>query len=661
MSRTPVRLFALVALALSGPAAAEGDGTGTLSPYFFVEGGSPETDRLPLNATSVDVRISGVIADVTVKQTYENEGSRPIHARYVFPASTRAAVHGLVMTVGNRRVSAVIREREEAAATFAAAKKAGKNAALLEQSRPNVFTMNVANIMPGQTIEVELRYTELLVPESGVYEFVYPTVVGPRYSTVPESGAPATDRFLASPYTHEGEAPTYGLDIRGTVTAGLPIRDVVCPSHVIGTRFEDPARVRFQLGDTERDGGNRDFVLRYRLDGDRIQAGLLLRAGEDENEFLMMLEPPRRVTPERIPPREYVFVVDVSGSMRGFPLDTAKTLMRGLLRDLRPVDRFNVLFFSGGSRLWSEQSRFATEANVEDAIGMLGDEDGGGGTELYDALRRALALPREGAGSRSLIVVTDGYIAAERQAFNLIREHLDEANVFAFGIGRSVNRHLIEGIARAGLGEPFVVLEPSEAREMADRFRTYVSSPVLTGIRVSFDGFDAYDVEPASVPDLLAERPVVVCGKWRGAPVGRIVVEGTTGHGPYRKVLSAEVAPDPANEALRILWARTRIASLDDFGDPGGGEDVKPRLVELGLTYNLLTRFTSFVAVDEVIVNDLGPGEDVAQPLPLPAGVPDTALPGMGVGSEPGLLVLMAAMTLVLVGSALRRRARSCA
>ena len=154
----------------------------TLSPYFFVEGGDPAIDRLPLKDTRVEVAIAGVIADVTVRQLYENRGTRPIHARYVFPASTRAAVSGMSMTVGDVRTVARIRERKQAVREFDAAKREGKSASLLEQSRPNVFTMKIANVLPGDTIAVELKYTELLVPTDGVYEFVYPTVVGPRYS-----------------------------------------------------------------------------------------------------------------------------------------------------------------------------------------------------------------------------------------------------------------------------------------------------------------------------------------------------------------------------------------------------------------------------------------------------------------------------------------------
>ena len=250
----------------------------SLSPFFFVEGGDPGVDRLPLKNTSVDVAISGVIADVTVRQIYENRGSEPLHARYVFPASTRAAVYGMTMTVGDRRIVARIRQREEARAEFETAKSEGKSASLLEESRPNVFTMNVANVLPGDTIAVELKYTELLVPTDGTYEFVYPTVVGPRYSAKREGQASQGDAFVKAPYTHEGEPPRSEFHLTGVVSTGMPIQELASPSHQLVTHASGQGRAEIALADSERFSGNRDFILRYRLAGrtnDRLRPAAL--------------------------------------------------------------------------------------------------------------------------------------------------------------------------------------------------------------------------------------------------------------------------------------------------------------------------------------------------------------------------------------------------
>jgi Ca-activated chloride channel homolog len=245
----------------------------TLSPFFFVEGGDPTVDRLPLKDTRVDVAIAGVIADVTVRQVYENRGTRPIHARYIFPASTRAAVYGMTMTVGNVRTVAKIRERERATREFEAARREGKSASLLEQSRPNVFTMKLANVLPGDTILVELKYTELLVPTDGVYEFVYPTVVGPRYSEMRESQVSPGDEFARAPYTHEGEAPRSDFHVAGVVSTGVPLRELASPSHQMVVRSTAPGRAEMTLVESERFSGNRDFILRYGLAGREIASG----------------------------------------------------------------------------------------------------------------------------------------------------------------------------------------------------------------------------------------------------------------------------------------------------------------------------------------------------------------------------------------------------
>src|SRR5258705_2155991 len=536
-TRRIIMCLAACVLLLPRAAAAQGDRPPidkTLSPFFVVEGGDPGVDSLPLKDTKVDVSISGVIADVTVRQVYQNRGQRPLHARYVFPASTRAAVYGMTMTVGDVRIVARINRREEAKREFERAKQEGKSASLLEESRPNVFTTNVANILPGDTIQVELRYTELLVPTEGAYEFVYPTVVGPRYSEKRASQASPADEFVRTPYTHQGEAPRSEFHLAGVVSTGMPIQELSSPSHQLVSRSSGQGRAEIALADSDRFSGNRDFILRYRLAGRTIGSGLLLYRGSDENFFLLMAEPPQSVAAEEVTPREYIFVVDVSGSMNGFPLDTGKKLMGDLVNVLRPSDTFNVVVFADGSEEFAPASVPATRPNLTRALQFIGRKNGGGGTRLLDALERAVAIPRQPAISRSIVLLTDGYIEAETDVFDFVRGQLHDANFFAFGIGSSVNRSLIEGVARAGLGEPFVVTEPGEATEAAARLGRYIDTPVLTGIDVKFSGLQVYDVEPKTIPDLFASRPIVVFGKWRGSASGSIEISGTTGPEPYR-------------------------------------------------------------------------------------------------------------------------------
>jgi Ca-activated chloride channel family protein len=604
---------------------AQSDNDKTLSPYFFVQG-DPSIDFLPLKDTDVQIDVSGVIADVKVTQSYKNEGMRPINARYVFPASTRAAVYSMRMQIGDQVIVAKIKERKKARQEFEKAKVEGKSASLLEQDRPNVFTMNLANLMPGDEVKIELRYTELLVPTDGVYEVVYPTVVGPRYSSQTESSAPQ-DHWIKSPYTRHGIKPKSTLHISTRISAGVPLQDLTCTSHAIAPEWQSPSMAQLTLDDADPFQGNRDFILKYRLIGDQIASGLILHQGADENFFLYMAQPPERVANSDIPAREYIFVVDVSGSMNGFPLNISKSLLRDLIAQLRPSDFFNVVLFAGDSSVLASKSLPADESNLSSAIQLLEQQRGSGGTELLAAVKRAMEIPRSESVSRSIVLVTDGYISGEKGVFDYIRSNLDQSNVFAFGIGSSVNRYLIEGVAKAGMGEPFLVTQEEEAPAVASKFREYIQTPVLTDIHVSTAGFDVYDVNPGHVPDMFAQRPVIVFGKWRGPVSGSFELSGKTGSGVYRSRLDlANIKPDETSNALRYLWARSTIGELSDYGSSDLSTDAIANITALGLKYNLLTRYTSFIAVREVVRNTTGAADNVDQPLPLPRGVSDLAV-----------------------------------
>ena len=629
----------------------------TLSPYFLVESAESSLEHFFLKDTRVDVSVMGVIAEITVTQVYSNMGGTPVHGTYIFPGSTTAAVHGMKMTIGERVVTAKIKEKEAARKTYETAKKQGKNASLLEQKRPNVFSMEVANIMPGDTIELELKYTELLIPENGTYEFVYPTVVGPRYSTLSSATAPKSEQWVQNPYLKQGSDPRTGFAISVSVAAGMPIQEIGSTTHDIDVQFADDSRAAVKLAGQGDFGGDRDFILHYRLSGRQIAAGLIVQEGPDENFFLLMTQPPKRVDPAMLPPREYLFVIDVSGSMSGYPLDTAKLLVKDLITALQPQDTFNMMFFAGGSEVMAQTSVPATPANISRAMSMIDRSDGGGGTELRKAMNRAMNLPKQEGVSRTMAVITDGYINAEREVFELIQQNLVHTNVFAFGIGSSVNRYLIEGMAKSGQGEPFIVTRAGEARAAAGKFTRYISSPILTDIAVNFEGLDVYDVEPPAQPDLFADRPIVMYGKWRGEATGLATISGRNGAGGYtRKIPVGGAVSNGKTDALNYLWARSRIARMSDFTPKPNSNDNRAEIVSLGLKYNLLTPFTSFVAVDEIVRNPSANGKDVKQPLPLPKHVSNLAVGG-GVkkAPEPGLFILAALLLPAALLPRLRR------
>ncbi len=619
------------------------------APYFWVQGEAGVVDALPLKASDARIEIVGTIAEVEVTQVYANVGETPLEAVYVFPGSTRAAVHGLEMVVGQRRVVATIQKKAEARATYEAAKVEGKTTSLLEQYRPNVFQMNLANILPGEIVEVTLRYTEWLQHEKGAYSFVYPMSVGPRY------GAGGTE----NPFLPGAESGSVDFGLLLNVRAGVSLERVSCGTHDVSIDLlgEDAARV--ELKGDGYGAGDRDFILTYQVSGDELKSGLLLSESGGEKYFLAMLQPPRWQEGRSRLPREYFFVVDVSGSMSGFPLDTARAMMEALVARLEDEDRFNVLLFAGSASVFSPKPVKATVKNLMAAVEFLYSRGSGGGTELLPAMRAVYAVPRDPGFSRSMVILTDGYVHVEEEAFELVRERLNEANVFACGIGAAVNRYLIEGLAGVGQGEAFFVTKPADIERAANRFSEYASQPLLSQIEVEFRDFEVYDVEPLVLPDLLAERPIALFGKWRGDAGGAILLSGRSGNSEYAKRLEVvEGSALGGSRTLEYVWARQRIRRLSDYNRLWSQDGRIEEVTRLGLKHSLLTKYTSFVAVDEVIGNENGEGlTAVEQPLPLPKGVAMGAGSGMAVPvtPEPEMWALMGCLFVSIVWMLWRR------
>ena len=635
----------------------------TGAPYFHIAGNHDDTsnEQLPLKSSAAQVVIDGTIARVRLSQRYGNNGSVPIEAVYVFPASTRAAVHGMTLTSGGRVIASRIRESAKARAEYETAKAEKKTAALLEEHRPNVFQMSVANLLPGDDVIVDVEWTETIPAVDATYEFVFPTVAGPRYTGGSEGQQAANP--TANPYLREGTQNPATFTLEATLVTALPLAEVTCPSHPVALDFKakDKAMVKINTRAGE-DAANRDFILRWKLGGDRVDAGLLLHKGTATNHFLLQIEPPKRVTPDQVPPRDYVMVLDVSGSMSGFPLDTAKTLLRDLVEGLKPVDTFNVVCFASGSGLLSETPLPATSENLDRAKRFIDGQQGGGGTELEAALQRSLALPGGEDRSRSILLITDGFISADAAVRDLIRRRIGTANLFAFGIGSSVNRELIEATARAGGGEPTIVTTSTEAGPAAQRFLTYISNPVLAKVSITAEGVTLGSIEPSPCADVFASRPLVINGTWTGEPKGAIIVRGIGGNGsPFeQKIDLAEAAAAGGldHPALPVLWARERVRHLAD--QVNRDEETIREITGLGLTHSLLTPYTSFVAVDETPRAVDQVAKTVRQPLPLPQGVSESAVGGgspvmvrSGSVPEPGTIGLISFLVVLL---ALQRR-----
>lgn len=627
------------------------------APYFQTLGKNDESSResLPLKSSAANVSIEGTIARVHLTQRYTNIGSIPLEAIYVFPASTRAAVHGMTLTTGGRVIAARVKESATAKAEYVTAKAEQKTAALLEEKRPNVFQMSVANLLPGDDIDVEIEWTETIPAVDSTYEFVFPTVVGPRYTG--GSSAAKGETWTANPHldSNTKNPCTFKLDV--TLNTTLPLAEVTCPSHPVAVNFraKDRAMVKIDSKPGE-EAANRDFILRWKLGNNQVDAGLMLHRGKSTHHFLLQVAPPPRVSLEQIPPRDYILVLDVSGSMAGFPLDTAKDLLKKLVNGLRSDDTFNVVRFASDSGTLSESPLVANPTNVALALQFIDSQTSRGGTELEAALRSALALPGGENRSRSILLVTDGFVSADVETADLVRSNIGKANLFTFGIGSSVNRELLESVARAGGGEPVVVTTAAEVATAAKSFLELVSNPVLAKVQITAEGVTLGGLEPDPHPDVFAARPLIVTGTWTGEPQGRIIVRGIGGNGtPFEKSIDlAETAKANGldHPALPILWARERVRHLA-AGAERNAETIR-EITSLGLSYSLLTPYTSFLAVDETPRDFKGTAQTVRQPLPLPQGVSENAIGGgqsivkNASVPEPGSIGLIAFLVVLL-------------
>lgn len=598
-------------------------GSGAMVTYID---GSPEYVPLPLRKTVVDAAIDGYISTVQVTQKFENPFSSKIEAVYMFPLPEKAAVNEFVMAIGERRIRGILRDKQEAQAIYEQARAQGYRASLLVQHRPNIFEQKVANIEPGKAIDVDITYFHTLAYVDGWYEFVFPTVVGPRYNppnATDAIGAVARGTQHAGTavrYLRPKERSAHDIDIDVTINAGVRVQQLEASHAVRETRTAQALRVSLAA---ERTMPNRDFVLRYRVAGRRLGSQLLTYMDDDRGEgyFTLMLYPPQvGVQRQERRAMEMVFVLDCSGSMSGTPLQQAKTAVAGALDQLTPRDTFQIIRFSDNASHFGHVPVAATKENVAAARRYLRNLQGKGGTRMVKGIEAALSFPHDEQRLRFVSFMTDGYIGNERDILNVLHRHIGESRVFSFGVGSSVNRYLLERMAKVGRGAAAFLGPRDSGAKIMDDFFSRISRPALTDLQIDWGGMIVSEVYPARLPDLFAGRPLFVTGKYVGS-TDRITVSGVRGGRDH--LVEIENADERRPAALPQLWARLKIAELSDqqavAGDPHG--ELGATIKSTALAYRLMSAYTSFVAVDASRATDGGYGTTVNQAVPVPSGV----------------------------------------
>jgi Ca-activated chloride channel family protein len=629
-----------VLLALYTPGTTVAAQTGVTSGSLTVidPAGRPAS-MCPLKHTDVKADISGFISRVVVTQHFENPFKEKIEAVYTFPLPQNAAVDDMTMIVGERTVKGKMLPREEAQAVYEAAKSSGQKTALLDQERPNIFTQSVANILPGEQVKITISYVETLRYENGAYEFVFPMVVGPRYVPgTPIGGskgngfAPDTDSVPdASRITPTGQPPGmrsgHDISLEVNLDAGLIIDDLQSKSHQIQSQRPTPRSARLWLKENSTIP-NKDFILRYDVAGQAMQDAVLAHRSGTGGFFTMILQPPERVAPADVTPKELVFVLDTSGSMSGFPIEKAKETMKLALDNLYPSDTFNLITFSGDTHILFPEPVPATKQNLAKAQAFLASRSGSGGTEMMKAIQAALEPSDHQRHVRIVCFMTDGYVGNDMEIISEVQKH-QNARVFAFGIGQSVNRFLLDKMADAGRGEVEYVSLTDDGSAAARRFHERVRNPLLTDISIDWNGLPVADVYPQRILDLFAAKPVVLTGRYTSAGRATIRLKGKVAGNDFIREIPVELPETMAShDVLASLWARARIENLmaQDYAGTQSGNmsaNLKDTITQLGIEYRLMTQFTSLVAVEEMVVTDGGQPRRIDVPVEVPQGMTD--------------------------------------
>jgi Ca-activated chloride channel family protein len=593
----------------------------------------PKQDKkipLPLKHTDVKGQISGYIATVDVTQKFHNPYDEKIEAVYVFPLPQNAAVNEFIMIIGKRKIRGIIRERKEAEEIYRQARSQGYVASLLTQERPNIFTQKVANIEPGKNIDVNIKYFNTLAYVDGWYEFVFPMVVGPRFNPpcyTDGVGAVGRGRNGISgqktevQYLKPCERSGHDIAVTVDVDAGVKIEEVVCTNHAITKTFATPENLTVKLSSLDSIP-NKDFVLRYKVAGKKLKTALVTHRDKRGGFFSLMLYPPENLSYLKRAPMEMIFVLDCSGSMSGKPIAKAKEAIKRGLRKLEKGDTFQVIRFSNNASQFGPNPVPATPANIRKAIRYVDNLHGSGGTMMIEGIKVALDFAHDPGRFRLVSFMTDGYIGNEVEILAAVHQRLGASRIFSFGVGSSVNRYLLDRMAKLGKGAVAYIGLDDSAGQVVDLFYERISHPALTDIDIDWGSMQVTDVYPNRIRDLFVGRPVIITGRFKGNRKTTIHVSGKVGDLTQEIAIPVNLGDFTATHpGIACVWARKRIETLANQATYDNNSEIPLQIKQVALDYGLMSAYTAFIAVDSSRQTSGDHGVTVAVPVPVPDGV----------------------------------------
>ena len=606
--------------------------------------GALTTDKgnLPLDSVDVHASITGLAAGIRVVQEFRNPFDEPLEATYIFPLPDRAAVTALRMEAADRVVEGTLKERGRARQDYDAAIAAGQRAAIAEEDRPDVFSMRVGNIPPGERATIRLTLTQPLPHESSSSAtFRFPLVVAPRY--VP--GAPLDGERVGSGVADDTDAvpdasrisppvllPGFPDPVRLAVTvdidpAGLPLTQIRSALHVVAEEG-DGERTTVRLRPGER--LDRDFILRLDYAPHESSAlSLVPDESGEEGTFSLTVLPSGETRPS---PRDVVLVLDRSGSMKGWKMVAARRAAARIVDTLRAEDRFAVLSFDTvveRPRDLGTGMADGTDRNRFRAVEHLAALNARGGTETLGPLDEGCRLLADSARDRVLVLITDGQIGNEDQILARLQPHLRGVRVHTVGIDRAVNAGFLNRLAALGQGRCELVESEDRLDEAMEHIHHRIAAPLATELTLHSDDLELVpdSVAPSRLGALFPGVPLVVAGRFRGAPSGSLAIRGTGSAGTAWEQHATGTVTE--NSATASIWARAHLRDLEDRYAVGGSDELEQRIVDTSLRFGVLCRFTAFVAVDSRVVTEGGTPHQVVQPVETPQGWARPSAPRM--------------------------------
>ncbi len=613
--------------------------------------------------TDVDMKISGLVARVSVRQEFRNEGSEWVEGVYVFPLPDKAAVDRMRLHIGDRFIEGEIREKEQARKEYEQAKQSGRKTSLVEQQRANLFTTQVANVAPGELVVVEIEYLEDLRYEDGRFSIRFPMTLTPRY--IPGRALPdkqgsgwsadtdqVPDASMITP-PQVTASNNHRISLRAVVNSGMPLEIIASRYHPV-TVAEKDGHYYVDLRDAQT-LMDHDFELVWQPVKSAKPRAMAFTETIDGKPYhlLMMMPPDQEVAPPGRIARETIFIIDSSGSMHGVSMSQAKRAVKLALKALQPGDRFNVIDFDSYTTALFPDSVPADASNVSNAINFVSALQADGGTEMRPALKMALTAPQRETHLRQVVFITDGSVGYEDEMFTMIENQLGNARLFTVGIGSAPNSLFMRKAAEAGRGTFTFISALHEVREKMDALFRKLESPQVTDIQVAWPSGVVIDTYPSTIPDLYLGEPVTV--RTRAStdfrPGDTVQVSGNSVTGAW----TAEMPLDaPAQSpGVAALWARARIGELmDDERRGGNADETRAAIIETAIAHHLVSKYTSLIAVDKTPVRPAGdPLSSEQVPNLMPYGQSTNAIFGFPATATdaPALRIMGAAWLLSAV------------